>query len=70
MSSQASSANAESLFSNVGMSKGRKKQSTLNSTLEMTEMVLSIGKTQVEDTLLLQRSLLHSLVASFKEKVE
>lgn len=70
LSSQASSSSAERLFSNLGRSEGRERQATLNSTLEMTEMIRGFMKMQIEDTVTVQRGLLHPVGAAFKKAVQ
>lgn len=71
LSSQTSSESAERLFRNLGRSEGRERQSTLNSTLEMTEMIRAFGKIQIEDTLMPQRGLLSPpMKVAFKKMVK
>lgn len=70
LSSQASSASAEKLFSSLSRSEGRARQSTLTSTLKLTEMIRSFRKTQVEDTLMPPRGLLHPVAAAFIKRVQ
>lgn len=65
MYSQASSARAKQNFENIGRSEGRELQSTLNSSLEMLEMLSLFVQRQVEDTLMPQIGLLHPLNSVF-----
>ena len=70
LSSQASSASAERLFSNLGRMEGRERQSMLSSTLEMTEMIRVFVYSRVEDIRNKPKGLLHVKAAAFKAVVE
>lgn len=70
LSSQASSASAERLFSNLGRTEGRERQSMLSSTLEMTQMIRSFALMRMEDICGPQNGLLSPQAAAFKRMVQ
>ena len=67
--SQASLASAERLFSDLGRLEGRQRQSSLSSTLEMTETIRVYVQMHLKDNILPQSGRLHSQAASFKQIV-
>lgn len=65
-SSQASSANAGMLLSDLGRMGGRQRQSILRCTFEMTEMIRLYSQLSLPDNVLPQTGLLHPNTAEFK----
>ena len=66
LSSQASSASAERLFSDLGRTEGRQRQTSLTSTLEMTELVRNYVNTELRGLQMPQTGLLHPRAFAFK----
>ena len=69
LASQASSASAERLFSDLGMLEGRQRQSLLSDTLQMTEKICVYVKTYLKDNIIPQHCLLHPQASSFKRLI-
>lgn len=70
LSTQASSASAERLFSDLGRTEGRERQSLMSSTLEMTEMIRVFVNMDIEDSTLPQRGLQNPKAVAFKRTVQ
>lgn len=68
--SQASSASAERLFSDLGRTEGRHRQSMLSGTLETTETIRVFVELQISDSLMPQKGLLSSVSAAFTRTVQ
>lgn len=67
LSSQASSASAERLFSDLGRLEGRQRQTMLSGTIEMTETIRVFVQTRLQGCTRPQRGLLHPRGAAFKD---
>ena len=66
LSSQASSASAERLFSDLGRLEGRERQSILSSSLEMTETIRNYVNMSIKTGNDVQKGLLHPVGVAFK----
>lgn len=66
LSSQASSASAGRLFSDLGRLEGRKSQSLLSSSLEITEIIRNYVKMSLKGANGAQTGLLHPIPLAFK----
>lgn len=70
LSSQASSAAAERVFSDLGRIEGSQRQSLLSGTLEMTEVIRGFVTNELSKQTDRQTSLLHSQATQFREIVD
>ena len=70
IASQASTASAERLFSDLGATEGRQRQSLLSSTISMTETIRVYVQTCLKDNTLPQSGILHPKAASFTSLVD
>lgn len=70
LSSQASSASAERLFSDLGRKEGNQCQSILSGTLEMTALIRTYVANEIKALVLPQKGLLHPTASAFRRLID